>query len=196
MSEQLRPRPRVGVREKIRGEAYPNFRDHGKTVDAALLHVLASLQRRYGEAFASESGLRAMIWQDIGHMPGVDTIPTALERLQRQGLLEQQWLRAGGVKPDGTVCAHGTRLITLAVNRHHRRGLRVRNRRDGVTGRVNRAALATLAEARARVFVPARPVAQEDARQRAADAKREDDLRRARELAQEWDREATKKPPD
>src|SRR5271166_242797 len=104
-----RVRPTLRVREVVRGEAFPNFRDHGRTVDAPLLRVLASLQRQYGEAFASESGLRAMIWQDTGHMPGVDTIPTALERLERQGLLQQQWLKAGGIKPDGGVCSKGTR---------------------------------------------------------------------------------------
>ena len=69
---------RPGTREVFPRTEAPNFRDAGMMVDAPLLNVVASLQKRYGEAFASEAGLRQMIAQDTGHMPGVDTIPRAL----------------------------------------------------------------------------------------------------------------------
>jgi hypothetical protein len=183
------------VREVVPRTEFPNFRDHSRMVDGPLLNVLASLQKQYGEAFAAESGLRRMICEDTGHMPGVDTIPTALERLEAQGLLTQEWLRAGGIKPDGTPCLKGTRLVRLAVNRRERFAFRSRarerDRRDGTTRRVNRNALQTLAQARASI---ASAVAPPDDRQQAADRKRTEDLRRLAELGDEWAK--PERPPD
>ncbi len=145
---------RPKTREVIpRGEV-PNFRDHGKTVDGPLLRLLSNLARKHGAAFASEAGLRHMLAEDTGHMAGVDTIPCALERLERQGILEADWLKPGGILPGGETCTYGTRQIVLPQCRRDRRGFAVRarerNRRDGVTGRVNRHALLSIGEARAK----------------------------------------------
>src|ERR1700682_3720959 len=101
------------VREVVSRDRFPNFRDHGKMVDRPLLDLLARLQKRYGEAWASEDGLRRMICEDVGHMPGVDTIACAPERLERQGAVRQFWLKPGGIKPDGSPCTFGTRLVHL-----------------------------------------------------------------------------------
>jgi hypothetical protein len=130
------PRPRT--RERVTGR--PNFRDHGLTVDRWLLALLQRLSRHHGVAWASEAGLRGMICEDSGHMPGVGTLAQALARLERQGVVEQHWLLPGGIVPTGAVCTHGTRLIWLPQNHWQRRSAaaraRARNRREGVTGRV------------------------------------------------------------
>lgn len=141
--------PKLRTREVVARDRFPNFRDHGRMVDRPLLDVLASLQKRYGEAFASEAGLRRMICQDTGHMPGVDTIPTALERLEAQGLVAQRWLKPGGILPGGGPCTYGTRLVFLPQCRRDRRGLQARaGRRDGVTYRGDRRKLHTLEQAK------------------------------------------------
>lgn len=141
-------RPRT--REVIPRARCPNFRDAGRTVDAPLLKVLCSLQKKHGEAFASEAGLRFMIAQDTGHMPGLDTVRRALDRLEAQGLLAQVHLLPGGVRPDGAVCTYGTRLVAVPQCRRERRGLRARARAPE-TRRVNRRALFELGAARAQV---------------------------------------------
>ncbi len=186
---------KLRTREIVPREEAPNFRDHGKMVDRALLKVIGSLQKKHGEAFASEAGLRRMICEDTGHMPGVDTIPTALERLERQGVVEQRWLKPGGVLPDGSPCTHGTRLVFLPQCRHDRRALRARaNRREGVTNRVDRRALETFTEARATI---AKHVAAPDNRQQDADRKRREDLARLAELdARGFFDKPGEKPPD
>lgn len=162
---------RPGTREVFPRTEAPNFRDAGMMVDAPLLNVVASLQKRYGEAFASEAGLRQMIAQDTGHMPGVDTIPCALERLERQGLVRQVWLKPGGIKPDGSPCTYGTRLIFLPRCRTERQALQARARRQGETRRVNVRELANLRQAKdkiAKLFTPAaRPGDLEERRQAA-----------------------------
>lgn len=108
---KLRPRfdcRRVGSREP--STEWPGFRDDGMTVDRSLLNVITSLQRRHGRCFASEGGLRTAITQDTGHQPRPTTIPKALVRLGKQGLVVQRWLLPGEILPDGNVCTHGTRL--------------------------------------------------------------------------------------
>ena len=93
-----------------------------------MLKVIASLQRRYGEAYASEAGLRKMIADDTGHMPGVRTLTCALERLERQGVLKQVWLQPGDKRtgrpkdrlPTGELVKWGTRAIYIARCRRER----------------------------------------------------------------------------
>lgn len=190
------PRVRkLRTRERVSTSEHPNFRDHGRTVDAPLLNVLASLQKKHGESFASEAGLRRMICEDVGHMPGIDTVPSALERLEAQGLLEQRWLKPGGILPDGSVCTHGTRLIIIPRCRRHRRGLAARARREGTTNRVQHRMLETLEQARRGAF---RPLASTDDRVRALERKRAEDLARLEQLGEAWALEdaAKGRPPD
>jgi len=163
-------------------------------VDRYLLDVIASLQRKHGEAFASEAGLRRMICEDSGHMPGVDTVPCALERLADLGLLTQQWLKPGGLLPDGSPCTYGTRLVVIPKCRQQRRGLWSRaRRREGITGRVDARQLATLEQARktiAKTLAPP-PAPPTD---RSIEAKRAEDLERLAALQAKWSSED--KPPD
>jgi hypothetical protein len=180
---------KLRTREVVSRVRFPNFRDHGKTVDAPLLKVIASLQKKHGEAFASESGLRRMIAEDTGHCPGVDTVRRALERLERYGIVRQVWLKPGGVLPFGQVCTHGTRLVYLPQCRIERRALVARRRRDGETRRVDRRALETLAAARALIgeSVP-----------RAAPAAADFERRRRVQLAaaDAWNAQQAVKPSD
>jgi hypothetical protein len=186
--EVVRPR----TREVIPTTVHPNFRDHGKTVDAPLLRNVGNLSRKNGEAIASEAGYRKMICEDTGHMPGVGTIPAALDRLAKQGLLQQVWLKPGGILPDGSVCTHGTRLVVLSVNRRERVTARAANRRATAVQRRYvaqdvQAALQRVAKPKALTPQPT----DDEARQN-----REELLRRARELGAQWEREdALKKPP-
>jgi hypothetical protein len=184
-------RPRT--REVVPRCEHPNFRDHGRTVDRALLNVLASLQRKYGLAFASEAGLRRFVCEDTGHMPGVDTIPCALERLEAQGLVEQRWLLPGGVLPDGRVCTYGTRLVWLPQCRRARRGLQVRNRREGVSNRVQRRMVASIDQAKREAF--ATPAAGPSEAALSADRKRAA-LAALADLSASWERERAARPPD
>lgn len=192
----------LGTREVVRD--FPNFRDHGMTVEGVLLKVLSSLTKKHGEAWASEAGLRRMICEDtrcpecgvshpVGHMPGTDTIPTALERLELEGVIAQEWLLPGGILPDGSDAKRGTRLIRLARNRREHfafaeRG-RTRNRRQGVTRRVNYRALASLEQARAGL---AKAVDSPKTAQIAHDLKRQEALK----LAEQWMRENPDPTPD
>jgi hypothetical protein len=189
---------KLRTREVVPRAEYPNFRDHGKTVDRVLLRILGNLQRTHGEAWASEAGLRRMICEDEKHMPGVDTIPCALERLERQGLLEQHWLKPGGILPDGRVCTYGTRLVFLPQGRHARRGLVARaNRRDGVTHRTGdrRRALQSLEHARAGIAKQLAPPPTVNSRELDVERKRREDLRRLAELEALWSLPPTGKPP-
>jgi hypothetical protein len=163
-------------------------------VDKPLLAVIANLQKKHGEAFASEAGLRRMICEDTGHMPGVDTLPSALERLEGTGILVQRWLKPGGLLPDGSPCTFGTRIVFLPQCRRHKQALFHRNRREGVTGRPDRRALASLRQARASIAAaltpPPAPVV--DYAQRKADA-----IAAARELERAWARDRDPdKPPE
>lgn len=185
---------RLRTREVVPRTLHPNFRDHGRMVDRPLLNILASLQRKHGEAFASEAGLRRMICEDTGHMPGVDTVPTALERLQRWGLVEQQWLRPGGLLPDGSPCTYGTRLVVVPQCRAQRRRLSSKNRREGVQRRPDRRALATLDKARATIAQRLAPLPTADA---SLERRKQEALAAIRDLEAAWRLEGEpRKPPD
>jgi hypothetical protein len=186
--------PPLKTREVVPRTRHPNFRDHGRMVDRPLLAVIGNLQKRHGEAFASEAGLRRMICEDTGHMPGVDTIPSALERLEATGILVQRWLKPGGLLPDGSPCTFGTRIVFLPQCRRHKRALFHRNRREGVTGRPDRRALDSLRQARASIAAaltpPAAPTVDYEQRKR-------DAIAAARELERSWLRARDPdKPPD
>jgi|GEM_PF-6331973 hypothetical protein len=187
------------TREVVARDRFPNFRDHGRMVDIPLLRVLASLQKKHGEAFASEAGLRRMICEDVGHMPGVDTVPSALERLERRGVVQQEWLLRGGLMPDGSECRRGTRLILLVIGRARQRAAaaraRARNRRIGVTRRPDWGALSTLEAARNRLAKTLEPPPGPP-RERLEDV-REREVGRLRELEAQWAAHAKPdKPPE
>lgn len=101
----------ISSRERVPVSEWPNFRDHARTVDTPLLKLLTNLQRGHGRSWASEGGLRKMICQDVGHMPGTTTIAKALVRLGQQGLIVHVHLVPGQIMPDGAPCTHGTRLV-------------------------------------------------------------------------------------
>jgi len=184
----------IRTREVVSTAEYPNFRDAGRTVDASILRILGHLVRRYGESWVSEAGLRRMICEDTGRLPGLDTVRRALGRLEEQGVLEQRHLLAGGILPDGSVCTHGTRLIGLPQCRRARRGLVARSRRETEIRRVQRRKLVALERARAEAFRPA-PLADTATRARALEDKRSADLARLAELEAVWDEEDQKKKP-
>jgi hypothetical protein len=179
---------RPKLREVIRD--VPNFRDHGMMVDRALLKIVANLQRRHGEAWASEAGLRHMIAQDTGHMPGVSTVPKALDRLERAGILVHRELRRGKVLPDGDVCRLGTVLIYLPQNRAARRALAARARRqnDPDPYRVRPRAPSDLADVRKEIARAVEPHAPDEREQAAARARQQGTAALA-ELAAQWERE-------
>lgn len=137
-----------------------------------------------------------MIWQDgeragRGHMPGVTTLQKALWRLHDQGVLEHVWLKAGGIKPDGSPCLYGTRLVYLPQCRRERRALA--NRREGATGRMNRRHVFTLEQAKKQIARlgagPELPTSQEQF-ERARELARE----RLRDLEREWSAAPKEKP--
>ncbi len=136
-----------------------------------------------------------MICEDTGLMPGLDTVRRALARIERQGIVEQRWLVAGGILPDGNVCSKGTRLVVVPQCRRARRALHAA--REQVSNRVQRRELLTLAQARASVF---RPMALPDDRQRekARELEREKarQIEALRELAATWEAEASEPPPE
>jgi hypothetical protein len=190
-------RRKIRTREVVRDE--PNFRDYGMTVERDLLRILGNLQKEYGEAWASEAGLRSMILQDRAHCPGVSTLPKALVRLQEQGLVEKVRLKPGGILPSGEVCTHGTCLIYIPQGRRARRALVTRVKHDaraGETRRIHPRMAHTLEQARAQIGKAVTPLV--DARSVDAERKRRDDLARLADLAAQWDAEgkAPKKPPD
>lgn len=137
-----------------------------------------------------------MIHDDTGHMPGVDTITTALERLELQGLIAQEWLFAGGIKPDGEQASKGMRLIRIAANRQQRFAFaaraRARNRREGVTRKVE-LRRATVEQARKNIGAMVRDQ-DADARELEAQRKRQEDAARLRELEALWASEPPGKP--
>jgi hypothetical protein len=89
-----------------------------------LLKNVANLQRKHGEAWASEAGMRKMIGEDSGHMPGPSTVPKAVRRLAKHGLMLYRSLKKGDVMPDGSICRKGTMLLYVPVNRQEKRALR------------------------------------------------------------------------
>jgi len=181
----------VQSREVVRG--VPNFRDHGRTVDRPLLNLLTRLQEKYGQSYASEGGLRRMIAQDTGHLPGVTTLQKAIVRLGKQGLVVNVPLRAGQIMPDGATATHGTRLVWVPKTRRQRRAARGFNAKQDRhakyetrhTGNDARKLVAAIA---APPPAPPRPTADPHAAERARQ------LAAARAWAAEHD--DVKKPPD
>jgi|HubBroStandDraft_3_1064219.scaffolds.fasta_scaffold00119_2 hypothetical protein len=170
------------------------------TVDASLLAVVASLQRRHGEAYASEAGLRKMVAENVGHMPGVDTIPCALERLERRGILKQVWLqpsdkrtgRKADILPTGERVVFGTRLIFLARSRGQRRAFRAHAR-----ARANENKRAFLSLVSARAAVASTVASAEPLSEAAWEARRRAQLEAARAfVAAGLDAPPSSKPPD
>lgn len=189
----------LGVRETR--VPLPNFRDHGRTTDAALLRLVGRLQVRHGKAFTSERVLRVMIHEDTGLLPGVSTIPKAIDRLRDQGLVVQQWLYAGQVLPDGSTATHGARLLWCPQNRRQRFSARAYNakqdRRVGVKNRCVPASRAgeLLEQVAAGKALPTQgktAAEREKLEAKAFEERRAEQLRAARELAAQWD----DKPPD
>ncbi len=177
---------------------FPNFRDHAKTVRGPLLKLLINLQRRHGETFAAESGLRQMLCEDTKHMPGVGTVPHNLRKMEDEGIIWQEWLYGGGLKPDGEPCDFGMRLIRVAFNRQQRFAFaaraKARNRRQGVTRNVE-LRKATVEQARKHLASTVRDLDANE-RERAAQKKREEDLARARALGLYDSDRPEPKPPD
>lgn len=134
---------------RARITTWPNFRDHRKSVAGPLLALLCRLQRKHGWTYVAEAGLRKMLCEDTGHMPGMDTVRRALDRLEELGYLHQVWLLKGGVMPDGGETYAGIRLIRVAMSRDERHSFLARARararhregRETTTGRVNHRAL-------------------------------------------------------
>jgi Fe2+ or Zn2+ uptake regulation protein len=177
------------TRERVVG--LPNLRDNGMTIDRHLLNLIGRLQHRWGHAFASEAGLRWMIFEDTGKMPGLDTVRRALKRLEVRGLIVQLWLYRGGIMPDGGVCTAGTRCIALRVAGKGR--YEPRNRNQGVSGRVNHRALHSLTQARKAIAKELAPGPRELTPQEKFDRARRDAQARLAELAKA---SPDDKPPD
>jgi hypothetical protein len=112
----------IASRERVPTSEFPNFRDHGRTVERTLLRIIGNLQKRQGTSWASEGGLRRMVCQDSRHMPGISTIAKALVRLAAEGLLVQVHQRGGHgeVLPDGEPCNFGTRLVWIPRTQRQR----------------------------------------------------------------------------
>ncbi len=119
---------RVSSREVVDRREWPNFRDSGRMVDRPLLRLATNLQGGQGRGWASEGGLRKMICEDTGHMPGTTTVAKALKRLGAQGLVVHVWITRGQILPNGEVCKYGTRIVwvpktdkqRLAAQRFHK----------------------------------------------------------------------------
>jgi hypothetical protein len=189
---------KLRVREVVPRTEFPNFRDCGKSVEPSLLRLLENLQKNHGRAFVSEAGLRRMIAEDTKHMPGVDTVPTALERFEHRGLIAQEWLLAGGIMPDGDQCKKGTRLIVVARNRHQRFVFRARakhrNRRHGITNRIE----GTFDEVRRKIDAALERAPDPREHEEEMARKRQEDGERLAELAAQWaaaESETPERPP-
>jgi hypothetical protein len=184
---------RLAARQRV--PDVPNFRDYGMTVAGDLLRILGNLQKNHGYAWASEAGLRSMIEIDTGHLPGVGTIPQALDRLEVRGAVRQFWLVRGGILPDGDECKCGTRLVILPQNRRERRAFVIngkRGKREMVTFRSNRAIVASVEQAKKQIAKAMTPLADGDLARR-----KQSDLARLADLAAQWAREPKPdKPPD
>jgi hypothetical protein len=89
----------------------PNFRTNGKRTRRQVLRIIASLQRRDGVAAVTEAGIRCLIWQDTGCLPGKDTIKKCIDRLELDGVIGYDWLAKGADMPDGGECKVGVRLL-------------------------------------------------------------------------------------
>lgn len=153
---------RPETRQVVPRSEHPNFRDHGRMVDRPLLDLLSRLQKRHGRAYASEAGLRQMICEDTGHMPGVGTLPAASKRLGEQGLLVDVWLTRGNILPSGESCNAGVHLLWVPRTDGQKAAARAFNKEHGrkpyrnrLTGHDAHTLLARLGAA-ARPSMPAR----------------------------------------
>jgi len=143
----------LDIREKR--SDLPNFRDHGMMVDAGLLKLVRNLQKlQGGYALVSERSLRAMMHEDTldcscggcdgkGHLPGVDTLRKAMQRLEPLGYIERRQVRRGSTRPDGELAQVGSLCLRVPVNRGQQRAIASRARnvdhRQGFGERVMRA---------------------------------------------------------
>lgn len=193
----------VSSREVVPTSEWPNFRDHGRTVDRPLLKLLSNLQRRQGRAWASEGGLRKMLCEDIGHMAGTTTIAKALARLAVQGLVVHVWLVPGQILPDGAECTHGTRLVWVPkTDRQRRAAQRFRAQRDARTPYRTRAVGFDVRRLAAKLGAAERPTMPTAAPLSPIEAHRvrvEQELAKLRALEAEWSDEDKAKgpaPPD
>lgn len=116
-------------------------------VDALLLSLIQSLQRKTGYACVSERALRQMIFEDVekaegrGLLPGVSTVTKALRRLEEgSGEVEARWIHRGCPMPDGRIAQVGMMRLRVPVNRHERMHVRANakrvNRREGTGARL------------------------------------------------------------
>lgn len=187
---QLPSVERPALREPVPTSRHPNFRDHGKTVDAGLLRLLCRLQRKHSVAWFAEAGARKMLCEDVGHMPGVGTIPAALKRFEALGLIAHDWCTRGSVMPDGSVAAEGCHLVIVPqvrVPAHFARANAARKPHERIVhGRINPQ---RVHELRRRMGAIAPRLANPVDRAATLERKREEDLARARELAAKWERE-------
>lgn len=181
---------RPKLRERIPTSRHPNFRDHGKMVDTALLRALCKMQRKHGIAWFSEAGIRKWLCEDTGHMPGVGTIPKALDRLEADGILRRDWCTRGSIKPDGEKACEGCMLVMVPQARiapKVARELVARTPQERIVhGRINPQ---RIHELRARMGAIAPRLAATDDRAAALERKRADDAQRLRDLAAQWERE-------
>jgi hypothetical protein len=193
------PKNRPYVRRpKLRESRYPelpNFRDFAMTVDRDFLRLAGRLQSKHGEAWASEAGWRKMIAEDSGHMPGPSTVPKAVRRLAKHGLVLYRNLRKGEVMPDGSLSRKGTSLYYTPVGRHQKRALKslAEHRAERDPYRVLRLkdAQKEMAKEKAKLFAVPRVMTEEDRARKVAE-----DLRRARELGLYDEEKRGKPPPD
>jgi hypothetical protein len=151
---------------------------------------MCRLQRRHGVAWFAEAGARKMLCEDVGHMPGVGTIPAALARLERQGIVTRDWCTRGSVMPDGSVAAEGCVLVVVPQARIAPRvaqAMASRTRQERIVrGRIHPQ---RIHELRQRMGAIAPRLANPGDRAASLERKREEDLARARELAAKWERE-------
>jgi hypothetical protein len=194
VTREVRP---IASRERVLTSEFPNFRDHGRMVDRALLRLTQNLQRRYGQGWASEGGLRRMICQDTGHCPGVTTIAKALVRLARYGIVVQVHLVGGQILPDGELCTHGTRLVWIPRTARQRQAAKRFNKELAAAGERRyrtRMSMRDVRELTAKIGAAERPsmppAPAMDPRARA----REQIERARREHPELWDEGS--KPPD
>ena len=121
----------------------PNFRDHGKMVDRPLLRLVRNLQKMQGGyALVSDRSLRAMIHEDTGHLPGVDTLRKAMQRLEPLGYIERRQVRRGCTRPDGQLAEVGSMCLRVPLNAGQKRAIASAaskvDHRKGVGERVTR----------------------------------------------------------
>lgn len=190
---------RIASRERVLTSEFPNFRDHGRMVDRALLRLTQNLQKRYGRGWASEGGLRRMICQDTGHMPGISTVAKALVRLSREGLVVQVHLVGGQVLPDGELVTHGTRLVWIPRTARQRHAAKQFNKdlaRSGQRYYRTRTTGFDVRQLAAKLGAAERPSMPPAIARDPRDIAQEQIERARREHPELWDVKPPDKPPD